>query len=159
MRSLIPKDVNVMALTATATRSLRGAVCKTLGMDNPVVVTVSPDKTNMVFSVAHFESLETNMQRTLIFCKSQETCAQLYLMFKFFLREEFTQPKGYPDLPQFCLVDMFMSGTHPSVKESITSLIQSPTSNLRVLICTVAFGMGVNPPDVRAVLTGIETYI
>lgn len=173
VRSLIPKDVNVMALTATATRSLRGAVCKTLGMDNPVVVTVSPDKTNMVFSVAHFESLETtfrptmeklkhertNMQRTLIFCKSQETCAQLYLMFKFFLREEFTQPKGYPDLPQFRLVDMFMSGTHPSVKESITSLIQSPTSNLRVLICTVAFGMGVNPPDVRAVLTDIETYI
>ena len=157
VRSLIPKDVNVMALTATATRSLRGAVCKTLGMDNPVVVvTVSPDKTNMVFSVAHFESLETtfrptmeklkhertNMQRTLIFCKSQETCAQLYLMFKFFLREEFTQPKGYPDLPQFRLVDMFMSGTHPSVKESITSLIQSPTSNLRVLICTVAFGNG-----------------
>ena len=178
VRSLIPKDVNVMALTATATRSLRGAVCKTLGMDNPVVVTVSPDKTNMVFSVAHFESLETtfrptmeklkhertNMQRTLIFCKSQETCAQLYLMFKFFLREEFTQPKGYPDLPQFRLVDMFMSGTHPSVKESITSLIQSPTSNLRVLICTVAFGMGVNPPDVRAVLhcgppADIETYI
>ena len=113
VRSLIPKDVNIMALTVTAIRSLRGAVCKTLEMDNPVVVTISPDKTNMVFSVAHFESLETtfrltmekpkhectNMQRTLIFCKSQETCAQLYLMFKFFLREEFTQPKGYPDLP------------------------------------------------------------
>ena len=147
-------------------------------MDNPVVVTISPDKTNMVFSMAHFESLETtfqptmeklkckrtNMQQILIFCNLQETCAQLYLMFKFFLREEFTQPKGYPNPPQFRLVDMFMSATHPSVKESITSLIQSPTSNLQVLICTVAFGMGVNPPDVRAVLycgppADIETYI
>ena len=142
VRSLIPKGVHIMALTATATRSLRRAVCRTLGMDDPVVVTVSPDKTNMVFSVAHFESLETfrptmeklkceraRMQRTLIFCK-QETCAQLYLLFKSYLREEFTEPRGYPDLPQFRLVDMFMSGTHPSVKESITTLIQSPTSNL-----------------------------
>ena len=132
-----------MALTATATRSLRGAVCKTLGMDNPVIVTVSPDKTNMVFSVARFESLETtfrptmeklkyeriNMQRTLIFCKSQETCAQLYLMFKSFLREEFTQPKGYPDLPQFRLVDMFMSSTHPSR----TSCIFSPPTEPQVM--------------------------
>ena len=79
VRSLIPKDVNIMALTVTATQSLRGAVCKTLEMDNPVVVTISPDKTNMVFLVAHFESLETfrptmeklkhertNMQRTLL---------------------------------------------------------------------------------------------
>ena len=30
-------------------QSLRGAVGKTLGMDNPVKVTVSPDKTNLFF--------------------------------------------------------------------------------------------------------------
>ena len=42
--SLIPEHVNIMALTATATRTLRSDVCYILGMQN-VVVTVSPDKT------------------------------------------------------------------------------------------------------------------
>ena len=36
----------MVAVTATATNSLRDAVVKTLGMDNPVVVSESPDKPN-----------------------------------------------------------------------------------------------------------------
>ena len=62
MRTLIPKDIHIMALTETAKRSLTRAVCKTLGMDNPVVVAVSPDK---MFSMAHFESQETTYQPTM----------------------------------------------------------------------------------------------
>lgn len=70
-------------------------------------------------------------------------------MFRVQLKKEFTHPVGYPDLPQFRLVDMFTSGTHSSVKESITTAFTSASSNLRVLIATVAFGMGINPPDVH----------
>ena len=77
---------------------------------------------------------------------------------------EITEPVGYPDLPQFRLVDMFSSGAHPSVKEIITSSFTKPASVLRVLIATVAFGLGVNPPDVRYILHcgpphDIETYV
>ena len=43
---------------------------------------------------------------------------------------------------------MFTSGTHSSVK----SLHPNPSSSLRVLIATVAFGMGVNLPDVHYVI-------
>ena len=80
------------------------------------------------------------------------------------LLHEITEPVGYPDLPQFRLVDMFSSGAHPSVKEIITSSFTKPASVLRVLIATVAFGLGVNPPDVRYILHcgpphDIETYV
>lgn len=59
---------------------------------------------------------------------------------------------GYPELPQFRLVDMFTSGTHSSVKEKHYNSFFLASSNLRVLIATVAFGMGVNPPDVHYVI-------
>lgn len=44
VRSILPVGVNVMALTATATRTLRKDVCDLLSMENPVLVSVSPDK-------------------------------------------------------------------------------------------------------------------
>ena len=43
--SLISSSVNVMALTATATKSLHREVCNIPGMNNPFLETVSPDDT------------------------------------------------------------------------------------------------------------------
>ena len=58
LRSVISRHVNMMALTATVTKSLREAVVKTLGMDNPVVMSESPDKPNILFSVCKYQSME-----------------------------------------------------------------------------------------------------
>ena len=178
MRSLIPTRVNVMALTATATKTLRCEVCKLLGVRDPHVVTVSPDKSNIILAVSTFESLEitfkpmiaklrserASMGRTIIFCQQQETCARLYLLFRLYMKHEFTHPMGYPDLPKFRLVDMYTSGTHPSVKDLIISSFTKADSVIRVLIATIAFGMGVNPPNVRYIIHcgpphDIESYV
>ena len=166
-----------MALTATATRSLRKCVCTTLGMHDPYIITVSPDKSNLIFQVQPYESLETTflplitmlkekrvtMDRTIVYCQQQDVCARLYLIFRLHLASEFTEPIGFPDLPQFRLVDMFTSGSHVTIKEKI-SILFTTLSNLRILIATVAFGMGVNPPDVHQIYhcgppTDIEMYV
>ena len=47
-----------MALTATATKSLRRAVSRTLGMKNPHVIAYSPCKTNLMYAVSAFVTLE-----------------------------------------------------------------------------------------------------
>ena len=47
-----------MALTATVTRSLQREVFTTLGMIDPVVVTTSSDKPNIIFTVASCTSME-----------------------------------------------------------------------------------------------------
>ena len=83
---------------------------------------------------------------------SSKKGARLYLMFRLHLGKEFTHPIGYPDRPQFRLIDMFTSGTHNSVQEAITSLFTTPSSSLRVLIATIAFGMRINPSDVHYVI-------
>ena len=49
--SLIPETVCVMALTATATVETRKAVCRKLGMVNPMIVCEVPNRPNIRYSV------------------------------------------------------------------------------------------------------------
>ena len=87
----------------------------------------------------------------------------MYLFFKRQLGPEFTEPPGSPDLPCFRLVDMYMSCTEEHVKEEITRAF-TQESSLRIVIATVAFGMGINCHSVREVIhlgppTDIESYV
>jgi len=67
------------------------------------------------------------------------------------LGEQFTNPTDAPDVPEFRVVDMFHSKTDPVVKESnVSNFCRS--SCLKVVIATVAFGMGIDCPDVRKVI-------
>lgn len=63
--------------------------------------------------------------------------------------DEFTDPPGASFLfPKHRLVEMFFQGTECSIKEHhFTS-----SSSLRIVICTVAFGMGINCLDVRLII-------
>ena len=57
LRSLMPENTNVMALTATATHSLR---LELIGMKKPVTVILPPCKMNLSYQVSHYFSLEEN---------------------------------------------------------------------------------------------------
>ena len=46
VRSILSATVNIVALTATATKKLQEQICTSLKMRNPIVVSVSPDKNN-----------------------------------------------------------------------------------------------------------------
>lgn len=52
LRSIIPETVEVMALTATATDTTRTVIIKTLNMQKPKIVCVSPEQHNIVYAVA-----------------------------------------------------------------------------------------------------------
>ena len=62
VRSLVPPQVNVVALTATAAKSLRTRVCCTLGMKDPYVVTISPHKCNIVLCVSPFGTQDSTFR-------------------------------------------------------------------------------------------------
>lgn len=95
VRSLIPTRVNITALTATATKSTRQKVVSILGMINPVVVSISPHKPNILYWVGTKSSVEvtfspviqrlrterTSMPRMIIFCRKYSDCALLYQLF------------------------------------------------------------------------------
>lgn len=58
LRSIVPPLVNMMALTATASNSLRRDVMRTLGMVRVSVVSVSPNRKNIQFIVKKIDSFE-----------------------------------------------------------------------------------------------------
>ena len=166
-----------MALMATATKQLRYDVARVLGMSGETVVARSPSKDNIMYTAINFKSMEDTFlpiakklhvegdkcQRMIIYCRSYGDCADVYLYFKAFLGTKFTIPHGAPDLPMFRIVDMYMSLTEQEVKDSIVNSFTTD-STLRVVIATIAFGMGINCTDVRQVIhygfpSDIESYI
>ena len=51
LRSIIPRDTHVLALTATASKAVYDAAISTLHMTNPVVIASSPERPNIFLSV------------------------------------------------------------------------------------------------------------
>lgn len=178
LRSLIPLSVNVMALTATASDSLISDIIKDCGMVNPYTVQISPSKDNLRYSCQEIQSIDdfypfvqllqrnrTSFERTIIYCQRQIDCGALYQYFADILGPKFTEPPGTPiSLPQYRLVDSFAKGTQQEVKDNILQKFTQPHSVLRVVICTAAFGMGVDCIGVTRVIhwgppNDVETYI
>ena len=177
IRSLIPESVYMMCLTATATRQVRVQVSDILGLRNPYVVAISPSKKNILYTVKSAQSLHEGFvtlmdrlkdqckecPRTIIYCQKLSDCGRIYLLFKSYLGHYFTFPAGALDLPQYRLVGVYHSCTNPAIKEYILHNFNRP-SHLRIVIATVAFGMGIDCPDVHQVFhfgapDSVESYI
>ena len=178
LRSIIPSNVNLMALTATASNSLRRQVMKTLGMRNASVISVPPNKNNIKYIVRQFETLdnsfgplakelivkEGNMEKVLIFCRTINDCSTLYFFFKRKLGCRFTCPASAPDISKYRRVEMFHSCTESSVKEQIITSFTEVESHLKIVVATIAFGMGIDCPNIHRVIhfgpaSSIEDYI
>ena len=103
-------------------------------MKKPSIVTKSPDKPNVVYSVSEvFGTLEetffsvvaclqrtrARMEKTIIFCRSYTQCCDLYGFFKSCMGNEIREPVSAPDLARYRLVDMFTACTTTNAKDAI----------------------------------------
>ena len=162
----MPSSVHVMALTATATPSTRSKIMQSLRMTDPCLIYVSPHKKCIFYTVrpkpaledvigvlaSILQNLRTAMPRTIIFCRRYTECAQIYSLFYQYLRESFTDPPNAPNIVKYRLVDMYTKCTEPSVKEDIISCFSRQDGKLRIVIATIAFGMGLDCPDVHQII-------
>lgn len=175
---MLPR-VNTMALTATATKETQRVICRSLGMKKPAVVSTSPNKPNIFYKVImkvkevddafgllvdEIREKRTSMGRTVVFCRTYEHCTHIYHFLRSKLGEDMSEPKGYVNHPSLRLVDMFTACTHTDIKNTMLKLLESPNSCLRVIIATIAFGMGLDVPNIRQVIhwgvpSDVEAYI
>ena len=177
IRSILESGTPMMALTATAVKRTKEIIIKSLAMRNPVTITVSPNKVNVKYSVwmmdknipvaLYFKWLTDELKakgistpRVIIYCQTIKQCHVLYSI----LLEEIGQ-WAYPDKTD-CrkrLVEMLHSTTPDRVKENIDSL-SNVDGIVRCLICTIAFGMGMDCKGVRTIINfgpskNIESYM
>lgn len=177
-RSIIPQNVNVMALTATATKMSRVRIQQVLQMNSPHVISLMPFKPNIKYFVRQFNSIEDcvspviqslvnegiKAEKVVIFCSTRELCSTIYLYFKSVLGEHFTYPRGAPCVSEFRLVDCYTAAIDEDLKKHIVSSFTAPDCRLRVVIATVAFGMGIDCPNIRGIIhigspESIEAYV
>ena len=168
-----------MALTATASKSSKMKIVSSLKMINPHVISISPHKKNIVYIVknkpdsieefaqslaAVLKDLCTEFPRLLIFCRKHDECSAMYQMLRMHMGSDFTEPPGAPHLAKYRLADMYTKCTHPQVKEDIIKSFTSLHGTIRIVIATIAFGMGLDCPNVRQVIhwgpsSDVESFI
>jgi len=142
IRRLFPKAV-CLALTATATKQVRVDIAKNLGMNNPVELISSFNRENIYlevkrkrdyfFQICEFLS-EHKDESGIIYCMSRKNVDDL---------TERLKEAGFDAV-----------NYHAGLTDSIRAKHQELfiRDKKQIMVATVAFGMGINKPNVRFVI-------
>ena len=180
LRSLIPQECQIMVLTATATKATKQQILHTLHIceKDLQLIEQSPDRPNLFYGMSYLDKndeielafsslisevkgLNTETPRTLIYCQTRKQCSVIFRVFEVYLGKHLYHTCT---LPKSRIVEMYHAGTPASVKDHNPKSMALDEGNVRVLICTVAFGMGVNCKKVRRVIhfgpsKSVELYV
>ena len=94
----------------------------------------------------------TATPKTVLFCRSLQHCANIFALVKQILGRNITEPPGVTGNLQTRLVDIFTSVSTTSMREMLLEEYCKTDTNLRLLIATNAFGLGVDCPDIERVI-------
>ncbi|XP_035691319.1 ATP-dependent DNA helicase Q-like SIM [Branchiostoma floridae] len=168
LRSLVA-DVPVLALTATATEDIRKDILSSLCME-PDTYTVSKpsNRPNIMYHaiaatydmkkefhwlLSELKDKGQSCSKVIIYCRNIKACSQMYKVFMNSLGDdgynlEQDQTKSYKNR----YVAMFHRSTANTNKNFVLEQFTKTDSIVRITIATIAFGMGINVPDVYAVV-------
>ena len=176
LRSLIPKSVNILALTATATHETLSVVTSRLSMGEVRVVALSTCQDNICYKLKsespadiegftddickEFSQERVKFPKTIVYVRTYKDCKRIYQLLKRKMGHEFTEPVGYPNLSGYRLVEMYTRILPVEKKDEILGSFSIVNGKIRLVIATTAFGMGVDIKDVTRVIhaLGISFY-
>ncbi len=135
-------DVPVIALTATATMKVRSDIIEQLGLQKAKIFLRSFNRENLTYAVQPkrgvFDQLKVLLEKhkdesVIIYCASRKTTEDL--------TEELRRAK-YSAAPY-----------HAGLSQSVRTQTQEKfiRDEIHVIVATIAFGMGIDKPDVRLV--------
>ncbi|MCZ2084457.1 MULTISPECIES: DNA helicase RecQ [unclassified Kaistella] len=145
LKSIIDKvaDVPVIALTATATPKVQDDIQKTLGMSNALVFKESFNRPNLYYEVRP----KVNIDREIVkFINARKGKTGIVYCLSRRKVEEFAQVlqvNGINALPYHAGLDQ---------KTRVMNQDKFLMEDADVIVATIAFGMGIDKPDVRYVI-------
>ena len=159
--AVIP-EVPVLVLTATLSTSMEVNTMSALCLSTYVTVAVSPDRPEIYLDVKPhtpdclqwlIEELlikQADCDKSVIYCRSIKQVMLVYETILQGLKDRVHVP---PEIKtgENRLVEQFSASVDQSIKKRVLRLFPQNT-NLRVIVTTVAFGMGIDIPDIRNVI-------
>ena len=144
IRALVPQGTPYLACTATVTRSIRQEVVNSLEMVGCEFISVSPDRPNIFYEVRVRTDIETDMQmlldslkkykasapRAIVYCRSLNTCADLYAHFHYDLGKNSYYPPGADQVSDNRLFAMFHANTVQHNKDIVLKGMTQPNTAL-----------------------------
>lgn len=136
-------NLPIIALTATATEKVKTDICEQLQLKNPEIYISSFNRENLNYQIIpkndSFKILQKILKTktdhsTIIYCFSRKGCEKLSTQLK---------KSGYKS-----------SAYHAGMASSKRTKIQENfiKDKIQIIVATIAFGMGINKPDVRLVV-------
>jgi ATP-dependent DNA helicase RecQ len=152
IRSYFP-NVPVLALTASATPKVQQDICKKLLMTQPAIFTKSFARHNLSYSIIEEDNKPQKLQHimervqgsAIVYCRNRKRTREVADM----LEQRGISASYY---------HAGLTGEERTARQELWI-----SNKIRVMVCTNAFGMGIDKPDVRVVVhydtpDGLEGY-
>jgi ATP-dependent DNA helicase RecQ len=138
--------IPIMALTATATPKVQSDILKNLGMDNPNVFISSFNRPNLYYEVKPKVKKEATLRDIVKFIKQKPgRSGIIYVLSR----------KSTEEIAEFLNVNGIRAAAyHAGLEAALRSQRQDQflMEDVDVIVATIAFGMGIDKPDVRFVI-------
>jgi ATP-dependent DNA helicase RecQ len=145
-------SLSVLALTATADPRVREDVVRLLGMRNPNVVMTGFDRPNLAYAVERVDDGEERTPRVLAAIRGHGTPAIVYAHSRRECDALAASLDGAASVPggRPLRAEAYHAGMGAEARASVQGRFMGDETD--VVVATIAFGMGVDKPDVRNVV-------
>lgn len=159
----------VLGLTATATLQTRNSIVKHLdivdGLDGIISDIPLPD--NLILTVSRDENRDRalmgllrserfeSLQSIIIYCTRREECERIAGFLRTCLQDAQKNSEGISENPKKrkrnnWLAEAYHAGLAASRRRTIQNAFMS--GDLKIVVATIAFGMGINKSDIRGII-------
>ncbi len=157
MLNEIDKNIPVMALTATATPKVQADILKTLGMKDPEVFISSFLRENLYYEIKLKQNKQDTVKDIIKFIKKQNGSSGIIYCLSRNTTEEIAEILAVNGINAVA----YHAGLDANTRSERQD--QFLMEDLQVIVATIAFGMGIDKPDVRFVIhfdipKSIENY-
>lgn len=143
---VINQDFPIMALTATATPKVQSDIVKTLQLREPNIFISSFNRSNLFYEIRPKKTQQQTIRNILQYIKGKPNKSGIIYV---------TNRKTADDLAKMLKVNGIRAvAYHAGIDTKIRSGIQDAflMENAEVIVATIAFGMGIDKPDIRFII-------